>query len=234
MARFLELATWTAGVLLLAAYFGLRTWSANAREEGVEAMREARAQQAAATESSAAPPAMAVAFEGVARTDFTVAEPDTSSWAAKRLAEYRASLTEQKVPAAVLRIPKLKLEVPVYEGTSKSTLDRGAGWIQGTAQVDSPEGNVGIAAHRDGFFRPLKDIAVGDALYLETVKTIRQYHVTSLEIVDPDDVGVLDETSASTVTLVTCYPFYFVGSAPKRFIVRAEVDQHGFAADVGQ
>ncbi|HEU4484680.1 MAG TPA: class D sortase [Povalibacter sp.] len=127
------------------------------------------------------------------------------------------------MPQAVLRIPKLALEVPVYEGTSDVTLNRGAGRITGTAAVDSATGNIGIAAHRDGFFRPLKDIAVGDALSIATLSGEREYRVTKLDIVDPDDVSVLQSTDDSTVTLVTCYPFYYVGSAPKRYIVTAKL-----------
>ncbi len=127
------------------------------------------------------------------------------------------------MPQAVLRIPKLALEVPVYEGTSDVTLNRGAGRITGTAAVDSATGNIGIAAHRDGFFRPLKDIAVGDALSIATLSGEREYRVTKLDIVDPDDVSVLRSTDDSTVTLVTCYPFYYVGSAPKRYIVTAKL-----------
>jgi sortase A len=223
MTRWLELVAWTAGILLLASYFALRALSAHARDEGVEAMHRARAENAAV--ASVSVPATA--------HDLSVADPDTSTWAAKRLAEYRKSLGHREVPDAVLRIPKLKLEVPVYEGTSETTLNRGAGRIAGTAEIESLAGNVGIAAHRDGFFRPLKDIAVGDAIFIDTVRATRQYRVTHLDIVDPSDVHVLADASGATVTLVTCYPFYFVGSAPKRFIVRARASGDALATREG-
>jgi sortase A len=236
MVRLFEILAWIAGALLLGVYFTLRTWSAHARDEGLEAMRQAREQHAAVTSSSntpSAPPPVAV-IDSAPRGELSVAEPDTSTWAAKRLADYRTALAQQKVPDAVLRIPKLELEVPIYEGTDDVTLNRGAGRIAGTARIRSEAGNVGIAGHRDGFFRPLKDIAVGDALFLDTVESTRQYHVTRLDIVDPSDVEVLAQTSGPTITLVTCYPFYFVGSAPKRFIVRAQAEQHGLAIDLGE
>ena len=232
MARLLESTAWIAGTLLLGSYIALRTYSAQARDEGVSAMREARQEHAALTSASAAPATPVIAAAQL--NDISAGQPDTTTWAPKRLAEYRQTLANPSLPDAVLRIPKLKLEVPIYDGTSDSTLNRGAGRIEGTARIGSNAGNLGIAGHRDGFFRPLQDIAVGDALFLDTVQSTRQYHVTRLDIVDPSDVSVLTETSGATITLVTCYPFYFVGSAPKRFIVRAQADQHGLASDLSE
>ena len=83
-------------------------------------------------------------------------------------------------------------------------------------------GNIGIAAHRDGYFRPLKDIQEGALLTLESVKSTHTYRVTKISIVTPQDVQVIAPTQVPSITLVTCYPFYFLGSAPKRYIVRAE------------
>lgn len=210
--RIIEVSAWTAGALLLAAYLAVRIWSAQASDAGMKAFREAQVRQ-----TSLAEPAQTTA------TTLNAAAPDTSGWDSRRVAQYRQALTTAAMPQAVLRIPKLALEVPVYEGTSDVTLNRGAGRITGTAAVDSATGNIGIAAHRDGFFRPLKDIAVGDALSIATLSGEREYRVTKLDIVDPDDVSVLRSTDDSTVTLVTCYPFYYVGSAPKRYIVTAKL-----------
>jgi sortase A len=126
----------------------------------------------------------------------------------------------------VLRIPNLKLAVPVFEGTSELNLNRGAARIEGTARIGAT-GNLGLAAHRDGFFRPLKDIHVGDPLYLDTVGRTLIYRVSSIRIVTPEDVEVLEPTDKPSITLVTCYPFYFVGSAPKRFIVHARLEETG-------
>ena len=148
---------------------------------------------------------------------------DVSLWSAKRVQQYRESLAERTdAPLAILRIPKLRLEVPVFDGTEEWTLNRGAGRIIGTARLGEP-GNTGIAAHRDGFFRGLKDIGLGDALELTTPRGTERYVVTQIQITTPEDVSVLRPTDTASLTLVTCYPFYFVGSAPQRFIVHASI-----------
>jgi sortase A len=148
-------------------------------------------------------------------------EVDFSLWSPKRIEGYRASLDAQLgAPLAVLRIPKLDLVVPVLDGTDELALNRGVGHIAGTARP-GVAGNVGIAGHRDGFFRGLKDIVVGDRLDLVTVEGTESFQVEGITIVPPSDVSVLAATAQPTVTLVTCYPFYFVGSAPLRYIVRA-------------
>ena len=116
-------------------------------------------------------------------------------------------------PLAVLRIPKIRLEVPVLPGTDDRILDRGVGHIEDTAPPGT-DGNSGIAGHRDGFFRGLKDIVPGDAIELDTLDGKEAYRVERTWVVDPEDVSVLDPTPTRVLTLVTCYPFYFVGSAP--------------------
>ena len=147
--------------------------------------------------------------------------PDQSLWSPMRIAAFRAALTTPAAPPlAVLRIPKIRLEAPVLAGTDDSTLDRGLGHIEGTAAPGSV-GNSGIAGHRDGFFRGLKDIGEGDTIELETLHGTEVYRIERTWVVDPEDVSVLDPTPARSLTLVTCYPFYFVGPAPRRFIVRA-------------
>jgi len=150
--------------------------------------------------------------------------PDQSLWSDERIAAWEA--TRQDAPAdvlAVLDMPGLGLKVPVYGSASDLDMDRGAGWIQGTAALDQV-GNVGIAGHRDGYFRVLKDAAVGDAIKLQTPSGERRYVVNEILIVDPVDIEVLDPSDDQTLTLVTCYPFYFVGSAPQRYIVKAQLD----------
>ena len=148
---------------------------------------------------------------------------DFSLWDSKRIQEYQETLSEHfDEPLALLRVSKIHLEVPVFEGTDERILNRGAGRIAGTVGVDDP-GNLGIAGHRDGFFRGLKDIAVGDSLELETGKSRKIYSIDSIKIVSPNDVSVLKSSSSFELTLVTCYPFYFVGSAPQRYIVHASL-----------
>jgi sortase A len=146
---------------------------------------------------------------------------DMALWSAVRVKAYNVALGMETPRAlAILRIPRLKLEVPVYDGTTDAVLDLAAGRIEDTALPGTP-GNVGIAAHRDGFFRVLKDIKEGDALVLDTPAATEQYRVEWIRITTPDDVSVIDPTPGPAVTLVGCYPFYYQGSAPKRFIVRA-------------
>ncbi len=147
--------------------------------------------------------------------------PDLRLWSVKRIKAYQASLlVSVPPPLGVLDIPSLQLQAPVLEGTDDLTLDRGVGHITGTAWL-SDGGNIGIAGHRDGFFRALKDIHVGDTIDLHSQQGNIHYLVDEIQIVSPDDVSVLEPRAKSSLTLVTCYPFYFVGSAPLRYIVHA-------------
>jgi len=151
----------------------------------------------------------------------TEVPPDKSLWSTVRVRGYEESLKEQtSAPLAILRIAKIGVEVAVLEGTDDLTLNRGVGHIEGTPKPGE-NGNVGIAGHRDGFFRGLKDVVVGDTMELETLAGKETYRIEKIWIVAPEDVQVLDPTPGRAITLVACYPFYFVGSAPKRYIVRA-------------
>lgn len=148
---------------------------------------------------------------------------DFSLWAVHRIAAYEVSLIQKKdQPLAILRIPRINLEVPVFDDTEDLTLNRGVGRIHGTKHIGQ-FGNIGIAGHRDGFFRGLKDLAPGDIVELEMAGSTEQYVVKQIQIVKPEDVSVLGPTSAPTLTLVTCFPFYYLGSAPERYIVTAGI-----------
>jgi sortase A len=120
-----------------------------------------------------------------------------------------------------MEIPRLLLSVVVVEGVDETTLRRAAGHIPGTA-LPGETGNVGVAGHRDTFFRSLKNLRIKDEVQLSTPKGIFQYEVVSLKIVKPDNLEVLAPSGENGLTLVTCYPFYFVGPAPKRWIVTAK------------
>jgi sortase A len=205
--RCLELAAWTLGMLLVVTYASARWWYAHGREAGIAAFDVAR------NEVLRSPPTVVVAPSD---------DVDMSTWSRERIERYRESAHTGAVPLAVLRIPSVKVVVPVFDGTSHQNLNRGAGRIEGTARLGET-GNVGIAAHRDGFFRALKDVRVGDVLLLEQLTTTDVYRIVATTIVEPSDVSVLGSTAAPTVTLVTCYPFYYVGAAPQRFIVRAQL-----------
>ena len=123
-------------------------------------------------------------------------------------------------PIGLLKVPRLGISVIVFEGSDQHTLRLGAGHIEHTA-LPGERGNLGIAGHRDTFFRLLKDIRRNDRITLTTPLGSFDYRVQFMQIVKPTDMSVLAPSSKVSLTLVTCYPFYFVGSAPKRFIVRA-------------
>ena len=173
-----------------------------------------------------------VRFEAT-RQQATVKEPtnpadkrssvDVTLWSEKRIGAYEQSLTQRfDPPIAILHVPKIQLEVPVLDGTDDLTLNRGVGRIAGTARAGA-SGNLGIAGHRDGFFRGLKDVQLGDTVELELADRTETFVVDDLRVVTPNDISVLQPTFTPSLTLVTCYPFYFIGSAPQRYIVHASV-----------
>jgi sortase A len=120
-----------------------------------------------------------------------------------------------------LEIPRIGVSVMVVEGVDDSDLKRAVGHIPGTA-LPWESGNVGIAGHRDTFFRPLRSIQRDDEITVSTLQGVRRYRVVSTNVVKPEDVRVLYPAGGDSLTLVTCFPFGYVGSAPKRFIVRGE------------
>jgi LPXTG-site transpeptidase (sortase) family protein len=133
-----------------------------------------------------------------------------------------ASLADTRVLAR-LRISAIGLDAPVLPGIEDRDLRRGAGWIPGTARPGEL-GNVGIAAHRDTFFRPLRQVRSGDRVELQTFAGAQSYVVRSVYVVAPDFTQPLEPTETPTLTLVTCFPFDFLGPAPRRYIVQAVAD----------
>lgn len=147
--------------------------------------------------------------------------PDQSLWDATQIKDYEEALkAEYPPPLGLLIINDLNIEVPIYNGTEEHILDRGAGRIKGMAKMDE-DGNLGISAHRDSFFRGLKDIELGDVVLVQSAHGVEKYAVSDVNIVPKEDVSVLAPVEQKTLTLVTCYPFYHVGAAPQRFIVTA-------------
>jgi sortase A len=122
-----------------------------------------------------------------------------------------------------LDIPRIGLSVAVLQGVSSRMLRRGTGHIEGTP-FPGEAGNSGIAGHRDTFFRGLKDVRKNDEIQFQTTTKLLHYTVDWAKVVAPDDLSVLAPSTESSLTLVTCYPFYFVGPAPMRFVVRAHRD----------
>jgi len=146
--------------------------------------------------------------------------PDQKDWSDKAKANYEKKKNGGGLPLAMLTIERLNLKAPVYMGTSRATLDRGLGMIEGTAHLGEV-GNIGISGHRDGFFRPLKDIKLGDLIEIQTPVGVQSFKVSDITIVDALEISVLDPTDTTVLTLITCHPFYYEGYAPDRYIIRA-------------
>jgi len=199
------------GLALIATWAGFRVYSIVSARTAIERF-EAREKTPPTDSDEGAQPL---------RSNLPV---DFHLWSPKRVTAYQESLSQKlDSPIAILRIPKIELEVPVFNGTDDLTLDRGVGRISGTAQIGVP-GNLGIAGHRDGFFRGLQSIGTGDRIELVRPGHTDDYGVSEIRIVTPDDVSVLNRTTTPTLTLVTCFPFYVVGHAPKRYIVTAVME----------
>jgi sortase A len=124
-----------------------------------------------------------------------------------------------------MQVPRLGLSVMVVQGDSHASLRHAVGHLAKSA-LPGEWGNVALAGHRDTFFRPLRDIQLGDEIRFKTLEHNFEYVVESIEVVAPTDVQVLEPSSGHDLTFITCFPFYYVGPAPKRFVVRArEVDR---------
>ncbi|MGA3089787.1 MAG: class D sortase [Terriglobales bacterium] len=204
---------WVERILLVSGFALLGVYGA-ARVEGILGARTALSQFACIA-ASPAPASQEVAGER------DPSEVDSGLWEEHRVQAYQTSREQSSaVPLAVLHISKIGLEVPVLEGTDGLTLNHAVGRIAGTARPKEP-GNIGIAGHRDGFFRGLKDVGVGDTIELRTREGSEHYSVDEIKIVNPNDVDVLRPRSVASLTLVTCYPFHFIGRAPQRYIVHA-------------
>jgi sortase A len=208
------------GVVLLMIYAGTLAFRSISSRRALQEFDQARtvAEKAERKETEVAPDVPTIDLQ-----TYKYEKVDFSLWSPKRVTAYSESLkTDNGSALAVLRLERFNLRVPVFERTDDLTLNRGAGWIQGTARPGAT-GNIGIAGHRDGFFRGLKDVVKGDRIELATVARAATYIVDQIEIVSPSDVRVLQPRSTPSLTLVTCYPFYFVGAAPRRFIVHASL-----------
>lgn len=204
-ARWIELLAWGVGAALLAYYAALRVSAEMDRSDGIRRFQALRRETRVLAH---------------ARLSREPAEPpDQTLWSAARIRAFR-NTTLRETPEGILRIPALQLTVPIYAGTRRTELDRGVGHVEGTASLNSA-GNAAIAGHRDGFFRSLQRIKPGESVYVQTIDRTRRYRVVQTRIVAPSEVSVLAPTALPSLTLITCYPFYFVGPAPRRFIVRA-------------
>lgn len=195
-AGILERIAWIAGIVLLLIYSA-------ARADGELARRAA-----------------------IHRFEAGIAS-DGALWSPSRLRAYEVSRNVPVGPVlAVLRVPSVQLEVPLYADTSELHLNRGVGLIEHMSPPGE-RGNLGIAGHRDGFFRVLAHLQAGDSIEVRTREVRYQYRVTFISIVTATDTRLLAPTPEPAVTLVTCFPFYFVGRAPHRFVVRGTLVSTG-------
>lgn len=140
--------------------------------------------------------------------------------------EIETAASRSYVPApgglvGMLDVPRLRMSAPVIEGDDDRALKASAGHLPDTPLPWHP-GNSAIAGHRDGLFRPLKDVKVGDDITFRTTRDALRYRVTATAVVESDDLSVLAPRGRDTLTLITCYPFSYIGAAPQRFIVHAE------------
>jgi len=119
-----------------------------------------------------------------------------------------------------IQIPRLGMKIVILEGTTSRTLQLGVGHIEGTA-LPGVLGNIGVAGHRDTFFRGLNNIRIGDEIQIQTADGLSRYQVDREQIVAPGDTEILAPSASPAITLITCYPFHFIGAAPERFVVHA-------------
>jgi LPXTG-site transpeptidase (sortase) family protein len=151
----------------------------------------------------------------------SAALPDMSDWSEKRKTDYHEAEVSSPI-LGLLEIPQIDLKVAIFDKASEPHLNKGVARVLQRSKL-SGEGNLSLAGHRDGFFRKLGKVVLDDIF---TVKDIQgnefNYQVTKIWVVKPTDVYVMKPTEKPSITLITCYPFYFVGSAPERYIVRAE------------
>lgn len=153
------------------------------------------------------------------------AVPDTKLWSDSRKAALARLLAVGDVePSGRLLLPHQSRGIAVFEGATEVHMTLGAGRLLETSDLTG-KGNIVLTAHRDGAFRALKDLGTGDRIALETGAGLRAFEVSELLIVSPTALHVLEPTTTTTLTLITCYPFYFAGSAPDRYVVRAELVQ---------
>jgi sortase A len=203
--RIIEFGLWTCGILLAVLFFATQAWAEFATGRDLDQFEQEK-QHAL----------YALGAQRLVTKNAATARLEPAPVAATGA----SAISNGDLAIAVLRIPAAGLVVPVGRGTSEPVLLRGAGLIEGSAQPGSA-GNVALAAHRDTHFRALKDVTVGDLIELESLDVTQSYRISDLSVVDPSAVHVLAEVGEPVLTLVTCYPFYFVGHAPQRFIVRA-------------
>ncbi|BAJ02123.1 class D sortase [Shewanella violacea] len=155
------------------------------------------------------------------KQESSLLRPMMSDWSQTRIESFTTAKPTSPL-LGLLAIPSIKLEVAIFDGTAEVNLNKGVGRVIPSRGMNG-EGNLSLAGHRDGFFRKIGQLTLGQELSITDLNgQIHRFRVVDTWIVDPKDTYVMKRTSRPSVTLITCYPFYFVGSAPQRYIVRAE------------
>jgi sortase A len=216
--RALEYLCWTAGLGLLLTFAGGKAFGEYERQQAIAAFAGAKSALSASATGGTRPAGQPGA--GTPSWVLTPAAPDRADWSPARIRKHAEAQADPLLPVALLRIPRVALEVPVYPDVGERNLNRGAGLVDAASAADS-DGNIAIAAHRDGYFRALSRVRLGDVVELDSMSGQRRYRIDALSVVDPHDLSPLQATAGPALTLVTCYPFWFVGNAPQRYIVRA-------------
>jgi sortase A len=216
------------GVALAASF---PRWQYQAEQDRLFAQTAVTSPLAPRVESASAPP-LREASDGEASSaavelDAVSAETLNPEPHLEALSNAKSATTPPEHPVALdpdlfgrIEIPRLGLKAIVREGEDDDTLSRAVGYLPGTARPGEG-GNTALAGHRDTFFRALNGIEVADRIRLVTGEETYEYRVDSIRVVQPTEVNVLDSTGTEELTLVTCYPFRFIGPAPSRFIVKA-------------
>jgi sortase A len=213
--RRLESCCWGFGLVLVLAWLAGAMWAQSGYRMALAAFEQARPGVALAAQPDF--------DEAPGPAGLEYSPPDQSVWSAERIRRYaEAHWNVPLTPEAVIRIGTLELEVPVFPGATEANMTRGAGRITGSPRFGEP-GNVSVSSHRDGFFRKLKDIKVGDEIVVDTRAATYRYVVEEIRITAPSDTVVLWPGDVPELTLITCYPFDFIGRAPQRYVVRAEL-----------
>jgi LPXTG-site transpeptidase (sortase) family protein len=200
LTALLEVALWALSLGALVAFFGARQVDAAAARKAVADFRVAAAKDSAQLKTPM---------------------PDQATWSPGRLADFDYDAARNEAEA-LLHIPKLRLVAPVRKGTDDVTLDTFVGRVAYGARYGEG-GNLVLAGHRDSYFRQLGELVERDVIEVQTRTGTWHYAVTAMWIVEPDDIEVVQETTRPSLTLITCYPFYFLGPAPQRYVVRAEL-----------
>lgn len=212
---YIERAFWLAGVVILGHYGSLQFIKSAQAEMDIAQFHKSQNYTQTDTKTTKTD---TLTVDTELKLDATPA--NYSLWSKSAKEKYQ-KLSKSDAPIAIMEIERLSMKVPIFPGASDDNMDRGAGWVSHTAFFDEPDGNIGIAGHRDSWFRSLKDVQIGDTISVQTNSGTELYTVFQTKIVKPNNVDVLRFTPSKQLTLVTCYPFYFLGDAPERFIVMA-------------